>query len=123
MTPIKIPEMLHREVVAANESLKSAPDREQFKAAAQVAQRLIGFYQQRVPVMFADHTAEFYRERKHALQAGTDSDACASLLGWRNHAHSIETEAPTPVNIAWLQRIFGTALDGKLHLRAEVLES
>jgi len=114
---IEIPNDLRTEVVYAAESL-NAPDAQQFKSAVQVAQRTIAFYQKRLPEIYADHVAVFYRERKHALEAGQQADACASIQGWRNHAHAMETEAATPENIAWLKRIFACALAGQLHLRA-----
>jgi hypothetical protein len=115
---IEISNNLRGEIAAAAESLNTEPDASQFKSAVQVAQRAISFYQKTIPEVYADHVAEFYRDRRLAIEAGQHCDACASIAGWRNSAHAMETEAATPENIAWLKRIFDCVLAGQLHLRA-----
>jgi len=114
---LEIPETLRGEVMAANEALAN-PTGENFKAAAQVAQRVAAFYARQISESFADHNAVFYRERKHAVEAGGMSDACVSAIGFLNQSHAIELETPTAEHVAWLKRLFALAIEGLMNLRA-----
>jgi hypothetical protein len=119
---IEIPEPLRGEVVGANEALAS-PSAQGFSAAVAVAIQLAGFYAKKTPELFADHNPFFYRERKHAIEAGHKSDACQTAEGFLNRALGMQTESATVENVAWLRRLFERALDGHLHLRAAIPEA
>ena len=114
---IEISEAMRGEVTAANEALAN-PTVANFKSAAQVAQRVAGFYAKQIPEAFADHNTPFYRQRDHAIEAGGLSDACVSAQGFLNQAHAIEVAAPTPEHVAWLKSLFKVVLGGALNLRA-----
>lgn len=117
MLKFELPSELQAEISQAAATLHGVPSVTEFKALCGLAQRALGFYQKRVPEIFADHVAGFYRERRHALEVGEQCDACASLMGWRNHAHEIEGGAVTPEKTAWLKMIFEKVSSGQLHLR------
>ncbi len=114
MIKIEIPDSLQTEI---RNGLGALEPGRPIRGAVQAAENAIKFFRQEIPKLFADHNADFFRARQHALNVAESTDAFEQLVGLRGRIISLQNAPGTPENVAWLKALLTHALEGSVNLR------